>query len=133
MSSGWQGATAEDLERALVEVAPLVAYPDMSDLSGLVARRIREVPVPTARRRTRPNLRALLRPVPRPVLQPACVKAAVVVALVVMVFTGTLVLSPTARRAVAGWLGLRGVKIDIVPSPSLTVTPSLGTGLDLGD
>lgn len=132
MRSGWQAATVEDLERALSQAAPFVAYPDAGDLSGLVARRIREVPVPAARRWAVPNLRDLLRPVARPILQPAWLKAAVAVAVVVVMFTGTLVFSPAARRAVAGWLGLRGVKIEIVPSPSITLPPSLGTGLDLG-
>lgn len=133
MPSGWQGATREDLERALAEAAPFVAYPEQGDLSGLVARRIREGPAPAAHRWIRPSLRDLLRPVARPVLQPAWVKAAVAMALVVALFTGTMVFSPTARRAVAGWLGLRGVKIEIVPSPSITPSPSLGAGLHLGE
>ncbi|HEX9410631.1 MAG TPA: hypothetical protein VF986_02915 [Actinomycetota bacterium] len=133
MSSRWQAATSEDLERALAQAASFVAYPDVGDLSGLVARRIREAPAPAARRWARPNLREVLWPVARPILQPAWLKAAVAVAVVVAMFTGTLVFSPTARRAVAGWLGLRGVKIEIVPSPSITVSPSLGTGLQLGD
>jgi hypothetical protein len=122
----------EDLERALSQAAPFVAYPDPGDLSGLVARRIREAPAPAAHRWALPNLRDLLRPAGRPILQPAWLKAAVAVAVVVAMFTGTLVFSPAARRAVAGWLGLRGVKIEIVPSPSITISPSLGTDLDLG-
>jgi hypothetical protein len=132
MSSRWKAATSEDLERALAQAAPFVAYPDVGDLSGLVARRIREAPAPAARRWARPNLRGVLRPVARPILQPAWLKAAVAVAVVVAMFTGTLLFSPAARRAVAGWLGLRGVKIEIVPTPSITLSPSLGTGLDLG-
>jgi len=122
----------EDLERALSQAAPFVAYPDPGDLSGLVARRIQEAPAPAAHRWALRNLRDLLRPTARPILQPAWLKAAVALAVVVAMFTGTLVFSPAARRAVAGWLGLRGVKIEIVPSPSITISPSLGTGLDLG-
>jgi hypothetical protein len=133
MSSGWQAATSEELEGALAQAAQFVAYPDMGDLSGLVARRIREAPAPAVRRWARPNLRELLRPVARPILQPAWLKAAVAVVVVVAMFTGTLVFSPAARRAVAGWLGLRGVKIEIVPSPSITVSPALGAALQLGE
>jgi hypothetical protein len=60
-------------------------------------------------------------------------KAAVVVAVVVTVFTATMAFSPGARRAVAGWLGLRGVKIEVVPSPPIPPPPALGATLDLGD
>ncbi|TMK96510.1 MAG: hypothetical protein E6G40_11435 [Actinobacteria bacterium] len=133
MSSRWQAATSEDLERALAQAASFVAYPEVGDLSGVVARRIREAPALAPRRRALPSLRELFRPAARPILQPAWLKAAVAVAVAVAMFTGTLVLSPTARHAVAGWLGLRGVKIEIVPSPSITVPRLLGTGLDLGD
>ena len=122
----------EDLEQALAQAAPFVAYPETGDLSGVVARRIREVPVAT-RRWALPSLRELLRPAARPILQPAWMKAAVALAVAVVMFTGTLVFSPSARHAVAGWLGLRGVKIEVVPSPSITVPPSLGAGLELGD
>jgi hypothetical protein len=43
------------------------------------------------------------------------------------------VFSPGARRAVAGWLGLRGVRIEVVPpTPSLSPLPSGPQTLDLG-
>ena len=133
MPSGWRGATIEDLEQALAQAAPFVAFPETGDLSGVVARRIREVPLPT-RRWALPSLRELLRPAARPILQPAWLKATVALAVAVMMFTGTLVFSPSARHAVAGWLGLRGVRIQIVPSPSITLQPpALGAGLELGD
>jgi hypothetical protein len=61
---------------------------------------------------------------------------AVAAALVVVILAGTMVFSPGARRAVAGWLGLRGVKIESAPSgaptPTATPTLALGAGLDLG-
>jgi hypothetical protein len=61
---------------------------------------------------------------------------AVAAALVVAIAGGTVLFSPGARRAVAGWLGLRGVRIVAAPSdtptPSVTPTPILGAGLDLG-
>jgi hypothetical protein len=64
---------------------------------------------------------------------------AAALAVAIAVFAGTMVFSPGARHAVAGWLGLRGVKITVTPSPtpvpSLSQSPlptSLGSGLDLG-
>ena len=125
----------DELERALRAAAPFVAYPEVADLSGVVGRRLREGPLVPARRRWASlGLRRVVRPVLRPALQPALARAAVALALIVAVLGGTLVFSPSARRAVAGWLGLRGVKIVVTPAPTITpsVTPSLGTGLDLG-
>jgi hypothetical protein len=57
----------------------------------------------------------------------------VAVALVAMVaiLSGAIALSPGARHAVAGWLGLRGVKIVQVHSPTPLPT-GLGTNLMLG-
>jgi hypothetical protein len=131
----------EELERALRQVAPFVAYPELTDLSGLVGLRLREAPSPVARRRWAPwDPRAVLRPVLRPAFQPALARAAVALMVAVALFAGTMVFSPGARHAVAGWLGLRGVKITVTPSPTFrspTLTPSpmptsLGSGLDLG-
>jgi hypothetical protein len=49
------------------------------------------------------------------------------------VVSGVLVASPGARDAVAGWLGLRGVRIVQTPAPSTPPpTRTLGDGLDLG-
>jgi hypothetical protein len=130
----------EQLEGALRGLATFVAYPEVPDLSGLVGRRLREE-APAARRRTwfSPSLRGILRPVLRPALQPAVARAAVAVLVAVALFAGTMVFSPSARHAVAGWLGLRGVKIIVTPSPAgpASVSPSplptsLGSGLDLG-
>jgi hypothetical protein len=63
----------------------------------------------------------------RPAWQP--VAAAV---LVILLMGGAVIgIAPPARRAVAGWLGLRGVKIRILPSLHPTAPP-LGTELELG-
>jgi hypothetical protein len=123
-----------ELEQALRASAPFVAYPDVVDLSGLVGRRLREAPPVPARRRTSLRIRRVLRPVLRPALQPALARAAVALVVIIAVIGGTLVFSPSARRAVAGWLGLRGVKIEVTPTPSAlpSLTPTLGAGLDLG-
>ncbi|TMK87088.1 MAG: hypothetical protein E6G44_00970 [Actinobacteria bacterium] len=136
MRSDWRALSDEELGRLLGESARAVAYPEMPDLAGLVARRIREeAAVPRAAGRGWAALRDLFRPVARPVLRPAWAKAAVTVAVIVALLSATLALSPSARRAVAGWLGLRGVKIEITPTPAPrpTASPTLGTGLQLGD
>jgi hypothetical protein len=133
----------ERLERALRDAAAAVAYPDAPDVSGVVALRLREAPSPMGRSRWVPSdLRRLLRPVLRPALRPgpALARAAVAMVVALALFAGTMVFSPSARHAVAGWLGLRGVKITVTPPPTASgsVTPSplpasLGFGLDLGD
>lgn len=133
----------EQLERALRDAAPAVAYPEAPDLSRVVAMRLHEAPARTGRSWWgSSDLRRLLRPVVRPALRPGPVlaRAAVAVVVALALFAGTMVFSPSARHAVAGWLGLRGVKITVSPSPTASgsVAPSprptsLGFGLDLGD
>jgi hypothetical protein len=66
----------------------------------------------------------------RPVFVPAWQRAAVALVVLVALLSGVLALSPAARKAVAGWLGLRGVKIEVVPS--LSPPPPLGRNLVLG-
>ncbi len=126
----------DQLEAALRGAAPFVAYPEMPDLSGLIARRLRETPV-TGRRSLAGSRRPLRRVLAPRWAIPA--RAAVSVAVAVAIVAGTLVFSPSARHAVAGWLGLRGVKIVITPSPTTSVPSSpspaptsLGRRLDLG-
>src|SRR2546426_10474286 len=100
--------SGEELEGALRGAASFVAYPQMPDLSGMVADRLREAPVPSPRRRwarAPADARRLLRPVLRPAFQPALARAAVALAVAVVVLAGTMVFSPSARHAVAGWLG----------------------------
>jgi Domain of unknown function (DUF4367) len=126
----------DQLEAALRGAAPFVAYPEVPDLSGLVGRRIRETPV-VGRRSLAGSRRELRRVLAPRWAIPA--RAAVSVAVAVAIFAGTMVFSPSARHAVAGWFGLRGVKIVITPSPttSVPVSPSseptsIGRALDLG-
>src|SRR5207247_1380226 len=71
-----------------------------------------------------------LRPIVRPLWQP--VLAAVVV--VALVAGALLAFSPGARQAVADFLGLRGVRIQVEPSnPSPSLLPtSVGGPLQLG-
>ncbi len=118
------------LERLVVQVGPLVNYPVLPDMSAAVGRRLRQAPVPSpwSPGSLRLRLRRALRPVILPAWQPVAVALIVLVALL----SGTLALSPTARRAVADWLGLRGVRIEFTPTPSAS-PPPFGTGLNLGE
>jgi hypothetical protein len=65
-------------------------------------------------------------------VRPVWQRVAVAAAAIVLLASGVISFSPTARRAVADFLGLRGVRIHIVPSPPSPPVRSLGQGLDLG-
>lgn len=117
------------LERLVAEVGSLVDYPEVPDLSVAVGRRLRQAPAPSPW--SPESLRLRLRTALRPVLQPAWQPVAVALIVLIALVSGTLALSPTVRRAVADWLGLRGVRIEFTPTPS--APPSLGTGLNLGE
>ena len=118
------------LERLVVAAGSMVEYPMLPDLSVAVGRRLRQARTPSvwSPEALRSRLRGALRPVLRPAWQPVAVALVVLIALL----SGTLALSPGARRAVAGWLGLRGVRIQVTPAPSAPPLP-LGTGLNLGE
>jgi hypothetical protein len=118
------------LETLVAEAGPLVDFPVLPDLSVAVGRRLREVPAPSPW--SPASLRLRLRGALRPVFQPAWQPVAVALLLIVALLSGTLAFSPTARRAVADWLGLRGVRIEFTPTPSASPVP-LGTGLNLGE
>jgi hypothetical protein len=118
------------LERLVVEAGSLVDYPLLPDLSVSVGQRLRQRPSPS--RWSPESLRLRLRAALRPVLQPAWQPVAVTLIVVVALLSGTLAFSPAARKAVAGWLGLRGVRIQFTPTPSASPLP-LGTGLNLGE
>jgi hypothetical protein len=118
------------LERLVVEAGSLVEYPVLPDLSVAVGRRIRQAPTPS--RWSLGSFRLRLRGALRPVLQPAWQPVAVSLIVLIALLSGTLALSPTARRAVADWLGLRGVRIQHSPTSPASALP-LGTGLNLGE
>jgi hypothetical protein len=135
MADSWGSVALEDLGRIVQSAGSSIDYPETPDLAGPVASRLRVVqPI----RRTSRHPRPWLRPVVRPVWQ----RVAVAAAIVALLTSGAVLVSPGARHAVAGWLGLRGVKIQGAPSgtPTPTATsrvspgPSLalGAGLDLG-
>ncbi len=122
------------LESALVAVGREVAFPEDVDVAPAVRRRLEAErasggSVVLAFRR-RLESTAVRRPLQRPAWQGIAATAAAII----LVFGAVVGLSPTARRAVADFLGLRGVKIETVPSPSVGVSvPPIGTGLDLGE
>lgn len=115
------------LERALTEVGLLLRdRVDSRDIAAEVRTRISSTP----RRPRWSRSGTALRPVVRHRPAVARVGAAVLAAVVVM--AATVVVSPGARHAVAGWLGLRGVDIEVVPSVPPTLRPVLGADLHLG-
>ncbi len=122
-----------ELEGALAGVGALIDFPDAVDLAQVVMARLERAPVPARRPLFRlPRLRL---PVlgPPPVLRPAWQTVAAAVVVVALAVSGVLVASPGARDAVAGWLGLRGVRIVETPAPATPPpTRTLGNGLDLG-
>jgi hypothetical protein len=114
-----------EFELALAVIGRNIEFPELPDLSGLVGREVAQAP---GRLRVP---RRWLSPVIRPVWQPAWQRVAVALVAMVAVLSGALAISPGARHAVAGWLGLRGVKIVQVPSPTSLPT-GVGTNLMLG-
>ncbi|MFN2489537.1 MAG: hypothetical protein ABR529_07340 [Actinomycetota bacterium] len=103
-----------ELEASLVELGRHVAYPPVPDLSTRVGAALRARP-------RRAGWTSFV--TPRRALALATV-AAVLLAAVVLGF------SPAARRAVADWLGVAGIRIDVgAPRPS---PARLGDNLNLG-
>ena len=100
------------LEVDLRVVGDRLSFPETPDLTTKVMQRIASAPVRTlSPRRFRPGLVAA---------------AAVGLAVALVVFLGT---SPSARRAVAGWLGVDGIKITFDDRGS---EQQVGSDLSLG-
>ena len=107
--------SAQDLERALADLGRELAYPPTPQLAAAVRQRLAEESAARPRGRSwlgRPDRRL-------------AVALAAVLALVAVV----LAISPEARDAVAGRLGLRGVLIREVPA----VSAPRATQLNLGE
>ena len=144
-ASGWSDA---DLERALRDLGRGIAFPPTPDLARAVRRRIADAPAGRAERA--PSAWARLtawlagaggQPSPR--------RAIAVAALALVVLgVAVLALAPDVRDTVAGWFGVRGIRIVFVeetptPAPTPTVpaaTPAasptaapLGANLLLGE
>jgi hypothetical protein len=127
MASSWSMMTETQLEESLRDLGPRLDYPPSEHLAFVVRQRLERAPAPAGRRWWWPRLR--VRDLLRPAFVPARRRAAVALVVLVAVLSGVLTFSPSARKAVAGWLGLRGVKIEV--TPSLSPVP-LGRGLVLG-
>jgi hypothetical protein len=114
-----------ELERFLFEIGTRLEEPPSGHLAAAVGARLRAGPV------AKPRVLAFRQ---RPAFGgPARWRTvAVAAAAVLAVVAGTLVFSPGARRAVAGWLGLRGVRIEVSPAPPGGTTPSPGPAPNLG-
>lgn len=99
---------SDDVEAALRALGRAVRYPEMSDMTGAVMARITRAPSPVRRRASRPGVMLV---------------AAATVAALLIVGIGV---SPSARRAVAGWLGVDGITITFEND-----LPRVGLGSDL--
>jgi len=129
MASSWSFVSDPELEAAVRDLGTRLDYPPSRQLAFVVRRRLERSEAP--RRARWPRL-ALVGP-HRPVFAPARRRVAVVMLVLVAFFSGALTFSPSARRAVAGWLGLRGIKIEVTPSlPPLPTPTVLGRNLVLG-
>jgi hypothetical protein len=101
----------------------LVDFPDVDVAAAVVARLATEPEVVRLPRRD-------FRPVVRPVWRTVAAAAAVLI----LVSGALLVFAPGVRTAVAGFLGLRGARIEVgTPPPSGLVPTSLGGPLRLGE
>jgi hypothetical protein len=109
-----------DLERALREIAPQVAFPPTPDLAGTIRARIAAEPAPS---RPASSWSALLRPR----------RLAVAFLVLLLVAAAALALSPGLRTSVANRLGVHGIEIIFVEeTPTPAATP-VGTTLLLGE
>jgi hypothetical protein len=121
--------SVQDLEAALTTLGRRVAYPELPDASGSV---VAHLSVPERRGRVVPFRRPAAASL-RPLARPAWIRVAVAAAVVALLMSGILTFSPSARSAVADFLGLRGERIHVGKTvPSATLRP-LGAGLDLGE
>lgn len=111
------------LELDVSSSVALVDFPEVDVAGSVIARLAAEPRVVQLPRRD-------LRPVVRPVWRTVAAAAAVLV----LVAGALLVFAPGVRSAVAGFLGLRGARIEVTnPPPSGLVPTSLGGPLLLGE
>jgi hypothetical protein len=99
------------LEDTLTAMSGAIAFPNEPDLAGAVRERLSRAALASARRRRLP------------------MRFAVAALALTVVASGILVFSPGARHAMAGWLGLPGIRISTTPKGSV---PAPGRALDLG-
>jgi hypothetical protein len=105
------------LERALTDLGPHIDYPDTPDLALSVVAELRAKPVPELKKTW------VLRS--RPVLA--------VAATLIALGSVVLGLSPDAREAVADFLGIGGVRVEVVERPDEAPQTPPGDDIFLGD
>jgi hypothetical protein len=127
MASSWSRLSDPELEAVVRDLGSRLDYPPSEHMAFVVRERLEGADASRGVRRSRFGLDGLL----RPVFAPAWRRVAVAMLVLVAFFSGALAFSPSARRAVAGWLGLRGIKIEVTPSLPPLPTP-LGRNLVLG-
>jgi hypothetical protein len=125
MPNSWSYVSDPDLEAAVRDLGSRLDYPPSEQVAFVVRQRLEQAEAPS--RAWWPRL--MLGDRLRPAVPQAWQRAAVALIVMVALLSGVLVFSPSARKAVAGWLGLRGVKIEV--TPSLSPVP-LGRNLVLG-
>jgi hypothetical protein len=106
----------DGLERALMELAPRLALPAETDLVPRVTAAIRAGAGAPPLRAPRWSRRAL----------------AFGMAALVLLASGTLALSPAARDAVADFIGIGGLRVEVGPRPAPLPTTPPGENLSLG-
>ena len=127
--------TELELERALADLGAHLEQPSTPPLAEAVMARIAEHPAPAAPPARPPGVRLPWVRLPWVRLPRRGWRRVAVVALAVLVIaTGIVVATPSAREAVARRLGLLGVEIHLGgPAPtSSTLRPGAGANLGLG-
>jgi hypothetical protein len=128
-----------ELEGRLRDLGPLLAVPppEVAGVELAAAVRARLLAQPPRANVRLGVARLVRRPPDRPVVRAGASegwrRAVAVAAAVAVLAAGVVVFSPAAREAVAGWLGLGGVKITRVPHlPTPPSGTTFGQNLELG-
>jgi hypothetical protein len=122
--------TDHELQAALAEVGRGLDWPPEPDISVTVGERLRRESPARPPSWFRGPRRRMVRPIrSRP---PAWRLVAAAIVAAVVLFSAVLAVSPGARKAVAGWFGLRGVEIQQTKEPPRAPTRRIGEGFDLG-
>lgn len=128
----WQPSD-DELARGLTELGERIAYPPAPDLAASIRARLAQTgPIADASSSSMPATRAHVAPDRRPRapwLAGLRRRVALSIVAIALLLGGVLAVSPDARRAVAQWLGPRGVVI--LPLPRRLPAP-VGAGLHLG-
>jgi hypothetical protein len=109
-----------DLERALSDLAPQVAFPPAPDIAATIRARIAAQPQPAPRRWTWPAL-----------FQPR--RLAIACLALLLLFVAALTVSTDLRTTIAKRLGIHGIEIIFVEETPTPVATPVGATLLLGE